>query len=195
MVDVPGPRGESVRTPASRRLMGGWSAGVGRCCAASRQSARIDRSSCRRRSGSARKSIATIFPPRTVRAPTENGSPSRVATTPTTPLTSAGWMRGRAASARRARPARRTGGPARRGSVRERARPPLSSAAIFERLDEAGAERIGRLLAAIAEAQDAPGVVLLCFCDLAKGSATAGCSPSGGRSGRASRWTSLLPSG
>ena len=33
----------------------------------------------------------TIFPPRTVKAPTENATPSRVVTAPATPLTSAGW--------------------------------------------------------------------------------------------------------
>ena len=37
-------------------------------------------------------SSATIFPPRTVKAPTENGTPSRVVTAPATPFTSAGCV-------------------------------------------------------------------------------------------------------
>jgi hypothetical protein len=56
------------------------------------QSSRIVRSSWRRRAGSPSQSISTILPCRTVNAPTENGSPSRVVTTPTAPLTSAGFM-------------------------------------------------------------------------------------------------------
>ena len=50
------------------------------------------RSSERRRSGSARMSSATTFPPLTVKAPTENATPSRVVTAPATPLTSAGCV-------------------------------------------------------------------------------------------------------
>ena len=37
-------------------------------------------------------SSATTFPPRTVKAPTENATPSRVVTAPATPLTSAGCV-------------------------------------------------------------------------------------------------------
>lgn len=57
-----------------------------------RQSSRIVRSSWRRRAESARMSSATIFRSLIVKAPTENGSPSRVETRPTAPLTSAGRM-------------------------------------------------------------------------------------------------------
>ena len=46
------------------------------------QPSRADRSSWRRRSGSARMSMATIRRPLTVKAPTENGSPSRIETMP-----------------------------------------------------------------------------------------------------------------
>lgn len=42
------------------------------------------------RSGSARRSISTIFPLRTVNPPTENSASSRHATNPAAPLTSAG---------------------------------------------------------------------------------------------------------
>ena len=55
------------------------------------QSSRTVRSRSRSRSGSARMSIATIFPSLTVKAPTATGSPSRVETPPGTPLMSAGW--------------------------------------------------------------------------------------------------------
>jgi hypothetical protein len=47
------------------------------------------RSSWASRSGSARKSISTIFPFSTVKAPTENGLPSRIETIPGAPLTRA----------------------------------------------------------------------------------------------------------
>jgi RNA polymerase sigma factor (sigma-70 family) len=55
-----------------------------------RQPPRFVRSSRRSRSGSARMSIPTILPSRTMRPPIENGSPSRVETVPAAPLTSAG---------------------------------------------------------------------------------------------------------
>jgi hypothetical protein len=56
------------------------------------QPSRTARSSSRSRAGSARMSISTIFPPLTVKAPTAKASPSRMATAPTAPLTSAGRM-------------------------------------------------------------------------------------------------------
>ena len=56
------------------------------------QASRIVKSSSRRRSASASQSISTILPPLTVKAPTEKGWPSRIATTPTAPFTSAGFM-------------------------------------------------------------------------------------------------------
>ena len=48
------------------------------------------RSRWRRRSGSARMSISTIFPPVIVKLMTDTGRPSSVLTTPAAPLTSAG---------------------------------------------------------------------------------------------------------
>ena len=56
------------------------------------------RSSWLRRAGSARMSIATIFPPLTVKAPTEIAFPSRRETAPATPLMSAAARAPRGAS-------------------------------------------------------------------------------------------------
>src|SRR5919204_5639241 len=57
---------------------------------AAAQRSRIVRSSRLSRSGSARMSISTIVPPRTVKPATENGRPSRTLTVPAVPLISAG---------------------------------------------------------------------------------------------------------
>jgi hypothetical protein len=52
------------------------------------------RSSWRKRSGSARESIATILPLLTVKTVSENGVPCGDTTTPATPLTSSGYTNG-----------------------------------------------------------------------------------------------------
>ena len=102
--------GVAVTAESWPGMVHGWqglvSAGVPEAVAAFARAARLPRrprgvtgqppstvrSRARRRSGSARMSRATIFPPRTVKAPTENATPSRVVTAPATPFTSAGWV-------------------------------------------------------------------------------------------------------
>ena len=76
-------RAMNVRHPATGTPPGG---------PGNRQLSRMLRSSWRSRCGSATMSISTILPPWTVNPPTANGSPSRRATAPTAPLTSASCM-------------------------------------------------------------------------------------------------------
>src|SRR5215217_7417012 len=59
-----------------------------------RQSSRTAKSSWRRRAGSARTSISTIFPCLTVKPMTANGRPRGATTTPAAPFTSAGRTNG-----------------------------------------------------------------------------------------------------
>src|SRR5215203_3684094 len=61
---------------------------------AERQSSRTARSSWRRRAGSARTSISTIFPRLTVKPMIANGRPRGATTTPAAPFTSAGRTNG-----------------------------------------------------------------------------------------------------